>query len=59
MPTRRGTTAARMLSVPTLRSRLDSSSPLNLLEQTLCGLPGGIILLGTERVEIYAVAAAA
>jgi hypothetical protein len=47
-----------MLSVPTLSSRLDSSSPLNLLEQTLCGLPGGSILLGTERVEIYAVATA-
>ena len=43
--------------VPTLRSRLDSSSSLNLLEQTLRGLPGNSILLGTERVEIYAVAA--
>lgn len=57
LPTRRGTAAARMLSVPTLPSWLDSSGPLNLLEQTLRDLPGSSILLGTERGEIYAVAA--
>ena len=57
LPTRRGTAAARRLSVPTLPPWLDSSGPLNLLEQTLRGLLGSRILLGADRGEIYAVAA--
>ena len=52
LPTRRGTAAARRLSVPTLPPWLDSSGPLNLLEQTLRGLLGSRILLGADTRSI-------
>ena len=46
-----------MPSVRTLPSWFRSSGLLNLLEQILRGLPGSSILLRTERIEIYTVAA--